>query len=72
MFERLIERVAAIGTVRVARVIDGIASAIELPRGVTLERGPFGITLIGRRLKLRIIRDERLRNVLRLTQGLIQ
>jgi hypothetical protein len=72
MFERLIERGAVIGAVRVSRAIERITSAIELPRGVTLERRPFGITMIGRRLKLRIIRDERLRNVLRFTQGLIQ
>lgn len=72
MFERLIERGGAIGAAQVSRVIDRLASGIELPKGVSLERSARGIVLVGRNLKFRMIRDARLRNIAALAQGLIR
>lgn len=72
MFERLRERGNRIASARVSTVVDRIASRIVLPRGVMIERSAKGITLIGKRLKLRIINDTRLRAMLRLAQGVIQ
>jgi hypothetical protein len=69
MLERLLTRGAALGAARVSRAIERIASAAELPKGVTLERSVTGITLIGRRLKLRLISGARVRSLLSFTQG---
>jgi hypothetical protein len=61
MMERLLARGEAIAAARVARVIDGLADAAKLPRGVQLEQLAHGVALIGRRLKWRIATSERFR-----------
>ncbi len=72
MMERLLERGAAIGAAGVERAIGRLASAIDLPPGISVERSARGIVLIGRQLKLRLIRDVRLRNITALAQGLMR
>jgi hypothetical protein len=61
MFERLIEKGHEIGARKVARA-SGRLSEIALPNGIVAERQRDGIVLSGKRLRMRFVRDAKLRS----------
>ncbi len=63
--ETLIARAATIADRAAERRRDRIIADADLPPGVRIETGVSGIILIGRRLRLRMINDTRLRNIAR-------
>lgn len=64
-FAALIARAGVTGQRAAARRRDGIIANADLPRDVRIKAGADGIILSGRRLRLRMINDVRLRNIAR-------
>jgi hypothetical protein len=69
--DRLMQKGSGLAQRRIDRVIDALAR-VDLPPGVVATRDDHGITISGRGLRARMIRDIRLRSFADLVKGILQ